>query len=83
MGYADAKWAILGALGVYVDPLVVARRVGKGVDALLRDTDPVGGAQVVSHSGQHAGHRVKTCRGFGFAHVQACCELTDTTSPVI
>ena len=35
-----AEWAFLGALGIDVDPLVVAGRLGEGVDLLLRDLDP-------------------------------------------
>ena len=41
-----AEGAVLGALGVDVDPLVVVGRVGEEADALLRDLDPVGPAEV-------------------------------------
>ena len=71
MRHAGAKRAILGALGVDMNPLMVAGGIGKGVDALLRDGDPVGGAQVISHGRPHASHRIKA-GGVGVRHAQAC-----------
>jgi hypothetical protein len=43
-----AERRVLGALGIHVDPLVVAGGVGEGVDVLLGDLVPVGDAQLLA-----------------------------------
>ena len=48
-----------GALGVDVDPLVVAGGVGERVDPLLVDRDPVAVAEVLADGGLQLGESVK------------------------
>jgi hypothetical protein len=44
-----AEGALLGALGVDVDPLIVTRGLGEAVDALLVDLEPLARAEVLPH----------------------------------
>lgn len=83
MGHAGAERAAAGPLGVHMNPLVIARGIGKLVDALLADLHPLGIAQLTAHRGQHRGRRVKQHLVCDCVHAQALCELTDTTSPVM
>ena len=48
MGDRAAERPVLGALGVDVDPLVVAGRVGEQVDLLLGDGRPLGPPEVLA-----------------------------------
>ena len=58
-----AERAVLRALGVDVDPLVVVGGVGEQVDAVLRDLEPVGVAEV--GAGQAGGVGVGDGGGHG------------------
>jgi len=84
MRNACTKWTGIGAFRVHMDPLMVTRGVGKSIDALLGDGDPFSVAQICTYGCQHAGDRIEDVFGVRApAHVQARCELTDTTSPVM
>jgi hypothetical protein len=48
VGDGAAERALFGALGVDVDPLVVAGDLGEAVDALLIHGQPVGDAELLS-----------------------------------
>ena len=54
-----AKGPGLGTLRVHMDPLVVARGVGKQVDLLLRDGDPVGHGHFLAHASADFGVRAE------------------------
>ena len=77
MGNAGPEWAAGGTLRIDVNPLLVAGGIGKLLNARLADRQPVGVTEVLADYSQHAVDIVKA------QHAQACCELTDTTSPVI
>src|ERR1700683_2512130 len=51
MGDRATEGAVLGALGIDVDPLVVAGDLGEAVDVLLRDQAPLADADLLAHSG--------------------------------
>src|SRR5262249_43247075 len=46
-----------GALDIHVDPLMIARRVGETIDALLVNVQPVGGAEIGSNQAGNIGER--------------------------
>src|SRR5690606_15602055 len=56
------EWPGAGLFRVHMDPLVVAGGVGKGVDALLVDGDPLGCAQALAY-GLLQGGCVVECGG--------------------
>jgi hypothetical protein len=57
-----AEGALLGALGIDVDPLMIARRVGELVDALLRDLEPVAVAEMLADRGFELCRTLEDCR---------------------
>src|SRR5690606_30095547 len=62
MSDGAAEWPGAGLFRVHMDPLVVAGGVGKGVDALLVDGDPLGCAQALAY-GLLQGGCVVECGG--------------------
>ena len=86
MGNGIAEGALtLGALGIDVDPLVVAGGIGEVVDPLLGDLEPVAGLEWGTDQ------QDEFCRGFDGEHaapwglgerysrdsVQLCCQKPD------
>ena len=59
MGDRRAKRPGLGPLHVHVDPLVVAGGLGKQVDLLLGDGDPVADGDFLPDQGQQFGKGLK------------------------
>src|SRR5690606_9912470 len=72
----------LGPLGVHMDPLVVARGLGKQVDLLLRDGDPVGHGDLLAYAGTDFGVGAEDFHRPNVAPPpQACCLARDTGPP--
>ena len=61
-----AERRLLRLLGVDVDELVVQRRIGEGVDAVLVDREPLGGRPLLADVRRELG-----CR-YGISHVAPC-----------
>ncbi len=61
MGDGRAKRSRFGALRIDMNPLVVARGLGKLVDPFLGDFDPVAHSDFLAHA---CGHFSKRFKGF-------------------
>ncbi|MNO87675.1 hypothetical protein D3C76_790980 [compost metagenome] len=81
MGNAGAERALRSPLRVDVNPLVVAGGFCEPVNALLADGQPFAAAQVGALGGQQGLGTVEDMAHGGAP--QACCELTDNTSPTM
>ena len=58
------KRALCGFFRVNVNPLVVTRRIGKQIDLLLRDGQPVTDGNLLAHTRGHFGKSLKSFHKF-------------------